>query len=285
MATSMPMPMPMRRRTRPPATPWFQFHRHLSALRHLPETAQLRQASRGWEVAEPLSGPPGETAFAPTAAQKSLALQYACASGNLALTRSVVRLLNSCGPLPRVNAALLAAGGCLKIVAYLCTTCAPVDIRADGNLILRAACENGHLAVVRHLCGYYRLTRGDLRACNNHALRAASQNGHAEIVRYLVEVGGLGAADARAVDNQALRAASRNGHAEIVRYLGEEVGLGVADICTQVYADILCQALCAGDPDRHIAALAARGSGAAGRYLSDWRHSQQERIGQALAEL
>ena len=63
-----------------------------------------------------------------------------------------------------------------------------VELRADGNAAVIAACENGHIDVLDLL-----LSAGlgveDLRAENNYAVRYACENGHVAVLDHLLAAG------------------------------------------------------------------------------------------------
>ena len=68
------------------------------------------------------------------------------------------------------------------------------------------ACQDGHLDVVKHLCG---LPEVDSTACDSEAVQVASKNGYLDVVKYLC---GLPDVDPTTDNNCSIRLASKNGH-------------------------------------------------------------------------
>ncbi|KAJ7602551.1 ankyrin repeat-containing domain protein [Mycena polygramma] len=88
-----------------------------------------------------------------------------------------------------------------------------VSMEADGGQALKAASDNGHMAIVKLLVE----GGADVNANNGEALSDASERGNAEIVELLIK----GGADVNANRAYAMRAASRNGSTDIVKLLVE----------------------------------------------------------------
>ena len=97
----------------------------------------------------------------------------------------------------------------LDIVALLIKNGA--DIRAQNNLAVIYAAENGRLSIVELLIKL----GADIRAQDNNAIIYAAENGHLSVVKLLIDSG----ADIHAQNNQALIFASRRGRFSVVKLL------------------------------------------------------------------
>ena len=90
------------------------------------------------------------------------------------------------------------------------------DIRANNDIAVRWASQDGHLEVVKYLVSQGAGIRAPcFYQINDEPVRLASENGHLEVVKYLVSQG----ANIRAADDEAVKLAYEYGHSEVVKYL------------------------------------------------------------------
>jgi surface antigen len=134
------------------------------------------------------------------------------AHGRLA---DVQRMLES-GEVPvngKLNDALVraAVNGHVDVDFFL--RHAMFDPSAEGNVAIRRAAENGHLAVVERLLQDERVNPSD---GNNLAVRSAAHYGHLEVVERLLEDDRV---DPSADNNDAVRLAAQRGNLAVVEQL------------------------------------------------------------------
>lgn len=115
---------------------------------------------------------------------------------------------------------------------------------------LHAACDAGHLHVIKFLHSELGLTLEHVRSRQCFAVRTLVFHGHIEAVKYLFDEVGVTADDLRARQNYALRIACDNGNLPMVRLLIEHGGLTVEDLRANE-----CEALCAVCVKGHVDVL------------------------------
>jgi len=93
---------------------------------------------------------------------------------------------------------------------------AGMDVSAGDNFAIRFAASQGHVHVVKLLCGLPRSTGVVPASLNNEALRQAACHGHFSVVEFLC---GLPEVDPSAGGQLALLTAAEHGHLECVRFL------------------------------------------------------------------
>jgi ankyrin repeat protein len=91
-----------------------------------------------------------------------------------------------------------------------------VDPAANDNRVLRWACADGHMDIVRLLL---ELPLVRCAAFDKESLRSASKNGHTKIVRLLLALPPERGVNPGAQNNFAFQSACQFGHSEIVRML------------------------------------------------------------------
>lgn len=96
-----------------------------------------------------------------------------------------------------------------------------IDFEYEENYPIRAACEFGHVNVVKFLTLKYDV---DLTARDNYAIKYASQNGHLDVVKFLLEEYSH-IIDPTADNNYAIRHATHNKHFEIASLLSENLNV------------------------------------------------------------
>ena len=117
--------------------------------------------------------------------------------------------------------AVLACGGFAEAIGGLAFgpfSFGPEDARGHGNLALRWAAENGHVAVLDRLAkAPYSLNRDDARSSLNSALFFAAMNGHVAVLdRLAAPPYSLCQDDARSCNNYALQTVAENGRVAIL---------------------------------------------------------------------
>ena len=105
-----------------------------------------------------------------------------------------------------------------KHLSFVKTTLMNCDDKEKMKyILLKSACEEGHLDVVKYLVQ----NGANIRANDDWVLNIASEHGHLEIVKYLVD-GVFEGADVLSRQCLALREAVENGHSDIVKFLIEK---------------------------------------------------------------
>ena len=91
-----------------------------------------------------------------------------------------------------------------------------LDICVEDDYPFRAACEHGHLNIIKFLLVYSQVNAA---ACDNYALKHAALNGHLDVVQYLLK--NCPTVDPSAENNYAIRWATHCGHYKIAKILAE----------------------------------------------------------------
>ena len=114
---------------------------------------------------------------------------------------------------------VLAHGGLAEACGGLVNcpfTFGPADAKAHGNMALRWAAKNGHVAVIDRLAAPpFSLRQEDARS--NDTLRLAAENGHVAVIdRLAAPPYSLQQCDARSNDGRALLLAAAFGHGAVL---------------------------------------------------------------------
>lgn len=123
---------------------------------------------------------------------------------------------------PDGDAVLLAAaqGGHLALVTLMCAAESAPRLRAETrHLALGVAARHGHGAVVQHLCSLPPERGANPATHGNAAVQDAAAEGHLDIVQYLCELPLARGVHPGANRNAALRRAVAQGHLDVVRCL------------------------------------------------------------------